>query len=56
MDAVEYLREKNRMCRKYGEFPRDCFECPIGNDSGECPDRDEKCYRCYKEYWLTEVE
>lgn len=36
MDAVEYLKEKNRMCRKYGELPRDCFECPIGNDGGGC--------------------
>lgn len=36
MDAVEYLKEKNRICRKYGEFPGDCFECPIGNDSGGC--------------------
>lgn len=36
MDAVEYLKEKNRMCRKYGELLRDCFECPIGNDGGGC--------------------
>lgn len=36
MDAVEYLKEKNRICRKYGELPGDCFKCPIGNDSGGC--------------------
>lgn len=36
MDAVEFLKAKNRMCREYGELPEDCFACPIGNDSGGC--------------------
>lgn len=36
MDAVEFLKAKNRMCREYGKLPRGCFECPIGNDSGRC--------------------
>lgn len=36
MDAVEFLKAKNRMCREYGELPEDCFVCPIGNDSGGC--------------------
>lgn len=36
MDAVEFLKAKNRMCREYGELPEDCFACPIGNDSGRC--------------------
>lgn len=36
MDAVKYLKEKNRMCRKCGELPGGCFECPIRNDSGGC--------------------
>lgn len=22
----------------------------------ECPDREERCTRCYKKYWLAEVE
>lgn len=36
MDAVEFLKEKNRMCREYGGLPEDCFICPIGNGRGEC--------------------
>lgn len=36
MDAVEFLKAKNRICREYGELPEDCFACPIGNDSGAC--------------------
>lgn len=36
MDAVEFLKAKNRMCREYGDLPEDCFICPIGNDSGGC--------------------
>lgn len=36
MDAVKYLKEKNRMCRKQGKLLRNCFECPIGNDGGGC--------------------
>ena len=36
MDAVEFLKAKNRMCREYGDIPEDCFACPIGNDSGGC--------------------
>lgn len=36
MDAVEFLKAKNRMCREYGELPENCFVCPIGNDSGGC--------------------
>lgn len=36
MNAVEFLKAKNRMCREYGELPEDCFACPIGNDSGGC--------------------
>lgn len=118
MDAVEFLKAKNRMCREYGELPEDCFACPIGNDSGgcqagvlenqkvteeilvqiverwaaehpkktrqseflkmfpnarirgdvleirpcdtddniECTDRDERCYECYRKYWLAEVK
>lgn len=118
MDAVEFLKEKNRMCREYGGLPEDCFICPIGNGRGECqagilenqkvteeilvqivekwakehpkktrqseflkmfpnakmmggvlgirpcdvdsevecPDREERCTRCYEKYWLAEVE
>ena len=36
MDAVEFLKAKNRMCRERGYLPEDCFACPIGNDSGGC--------------------
>lgn len=36
MDAVEFLKAKNRMCREYGDLPEDCFICPIGNDGGGC--------------------
>lgn len=36
MDAVEFLKAKNRMCRECGYLPGDCFECPIGNDGGGC--------------------
>ena len=36
MDAVEFLKAKNRMCRESGYLPGDCFVCPIGNDSGGC--------------------
>lgn len=36
MDAVEFLKAKNRMCRECGYLPGDCFVCPIGNDSGGC--------------------
>lgn len=36
MDAVEFLKAKNRMCRESGYLPGNCFICPIGNDSGGC--------------------
>ena len=36
MDAVEFLKAKNRMCREYSDLPEDCFACPIGNDGGGC--------------------
>lgn len=36
MDAVEFLKEKNRMCREYGTLENDCYTCPLGNDSGGC--------------------
>lgn len=36
MDAVTYLKEKNRMCAGYDEF---CHGCPLG---GECDDTEEK--------------
>ena len=36
MDAVEFLKAKNRMCRECGYLPGDCFVCPVGNDSGGC--------------------
>ena len=32
MDAVKFLREKNRMCSMY----KNCFECLIGNGKGGC--------------------
>ena len=28
MDAVEFLKAKNRMCREYGDLPEDCFYLP----------------------------
>ena len=31
MDAVEFLKIKNRICRKH-----DCYDCPIGNKDGGC--------------------
>lgn len=36
MDAVEFLKEKNRMCREYSDLPEDCLICPIGNGNGGC--------------------
>lgn len=32
MDAVKFLKEKNRMCKKVN----DCFVCPLGNEEGGC--------------------
>lgn len=32
MDAVKFLKEKNRMCNKY----KNCFECPVGTKTGGC--------------------
>ena len=36
MDAVEFLKEKERMCREH-----DCFDCPLGKKNNErelgCP-------------------
>ena len=32
MDAVEFLKAKNRMCEAYSG----CFDCPLGNDNGGC--------------------
>ena len=32
MDAVKFLKEKNRMCNKY----KNCFECPVGTKNGGC--------------------
>lgn len=114
MDAVEYLKEKVRMCIEHR-----CGNCPLGkagdeqyyssccafeeehpeeavaivekweterskktrqseflkmfpnarirgdvleirpcdiDDNIECIDRDERCYECYRKYWLAEVE
>lgn len=31
MDAVEFLKAKNRICRG-----NDCYVCPIGNSNGGC--------------------
>ena len=31
MDAVKFLKEKERICRKH-----DCFGCPIGTKTGGC--------------------
>lgn len=36
MDAVEFLKTKNRICRFYEDDPDDCFKCPIGSEDGEC--------------------
>lgn len=32
MDAVKFLKEKNRMCKKVN----DCFICSLGNEDGRC--------------------
>ena len=32
MDAVNFLKEKNRMCKKV----KDCFSCSLGNKGGGC--------------------
>lgn len=32
MDAVKFLKEKNRMCKKVNN----CFSCPLGNEEGGC--------------------
>lgn len=32
MDAVKFLKEKNRMCKEV----TDCFNCPLGNKKGGC--------------------
>ena len=36
MDAVEFLKIKNRICKKYGEQENDCCNCPLGNLTGGC--------------------
>ena len=36
MDAVEFLKAKNRICKSRDKHPDDCWSCPIGNESGVC--------------------
>lgn len=31
MDAIEFLKAKNRICKKY-----DCYTCVLGNEEGGC--------------------
>lgn len=36
MDAVDFLKAKNRICKSRDSYPNDCWACPIGNGSGGC--------------------
>lgn len=36
MDAVEFLKKKNQICKEYSNRPGACFVCPLGNDEGGC--------------------
>lgn len=36
MDAVEFLKAKNRICKSRDKYSDYCWSCPIGNGSGGC--------------------
>lgn len=58
MDALEFIRERNRMCRT---FDKSCDGCPASVSSayrdanGNCKVRRLKCADCRKEFWSQEV-
>lgn len=59
MDAVEFIRERNRMCRAFG---KSCDGCPAEisayyqDKTDHCGDPDMSCANCCREFWMQEVE
>lgn len=33
MDALEFIRERNRMCKSFGDG---CMSCPLYNEGNQC--------------------
>lgn len=46
MDAVEFFKTMNRLCRTQG--------CDIEKSIG-CTEKGKTCYDCRREYWIAEV-
>lgn len=51
MDAVNFIKEKERMCNTCGS----CLLRPAWLDDG-CSDFNKNCAECRSEFWSQEVE